>query len=57
MLKAKVIKNEGGKISLSIRELLEEENQKEEEENRSNIPEVEDIGTYLGSLLSRLKLD
>ena len=56
-VKAKVIKNEGGKISLSIRELLEEENQKEEEENRSNIPEVEEIGTSLGSLLSRLKLD
>ncbi|MCR5736038.1 MAG: S1 RNA-binding domain-containing protein [Eubacterium sp.] len=56
-VKAKVIKNEGGKISLSIRELLEEERQKEEEENRSNIPEVEEIGTSLGSLLSGLKLD
>ena len=56
-VKAKVIKNEGGKISLSIRELLEEERQKEEEENRSNIPEVEEIGTSLGSLLSGLKFD
>ena len=56
-VKAKVIKNEGGKISLSIRELLEEERQKEEEENRSNIPEVEEIGTSVGSLLSGLKLD
>lgn len=56
-VKAKVIKNEGGKISLSIRELLEEERQKEEEENRSNIPEVEEIGTSLGSLLSGFKFD
>lgn len=56
-VKAKVIKNDGGKISLSIRELLEEERLKEEEENKSNIPEVENIGTSLGSLLSGLKLD
>jgi small subunit ribosomal protein S1 len=56
-VQAKVIKNEGGKISLSIRDLLEEKRQKEEEENRSNIPEVEEIGTSLGSLLSGLKLD
>lgn len=56
-VKAKVIKNEGGKISLSIRELLEEQRIREEEEIKNNIPEVENIGTSLGSLLSGLKLD
>lgn len=56
-VKAKVIKNEGGKISLSIRELLEEQRIQEEEEIKNNIPEVENIGTSLGSLLSGLKLD
>lgn len=54
---AKVIKNEGGKISLSIRDLLEEQRLKEEEEIRSNVPEVESIGTSLGSLLSGFKFD
>lgn len=56
-VKAKVIKNEGGKISLSIRELLEEERIKEEDEILNNIPEVENIGTSLASLLSGLKID
>lgn len=56
-VKAKVIKNEGGKISLSIKELLEEQRIKEEEEIKSNIPKVENIGTSLGSLLKDLKLD
>lgn len=54
---AKVIKNEGGKISLSIRELLEEKRIKEEEEIKANIPEVEEIGTSLGSLLAGFKFD
>lgn len=57
VVQAKVIKNEGGKISLSIRELLEEQRIQEEEEIKNNIPEVENIGTSLGSLLSGLKLD
>lgn len=56
-VKAKVIKNENGKISLSIRELLEEQRIKEEDEILNNIPEVENIGTSLASLLSGLKLD
>ncbi|MBE5958982.1 MAG: S1 RNA-binding domain-containing protein [Lachnospiraceae bacterium] len=54
---AKVIKNEGGKISLSIRELMEQKRLEEEEEYKSNIPEVENIGTSLASLLSGIKLD
>lgn len=56
-VQAKVIKNQGGKISLSIKELLEEERVKEEEEIKKNIPQTESIGTSLGSLLSGLKLD
>ncbi len=56
-VKAKVIKNENGKISLSIRDLLEEERIKEEEEIKSNVQEVESIGTSLGSLLSGFKFD
>lgn len=56
-VKAKVIKNENGKITLSIRELLEETRLKEEEEIRSNAPKVENIGTSLGDLLSGFKFD
>ena len=56
-VQAKVIKNENGKISLSIKELLEEQRIKEEEEIKSNIPKVDSIGTSLGDLLSGLKLD
>ena len=56
-VKAKVIKNEGGKISLSIKDLLEEQRVQEEEEIKNNIPQVESIGTSLGSLLKGLKLD
>ena len=55
-VKAKVIKNEGAKISLSIKELQEEQRVKEEEEIKNNAPKVESIGTSLGSLLSGLKL-
>lgn len=57
MVQAKVIKNENGKISLSIRDLLEEQRKQEEEEIKNNIPEVENIGTSLESLLRGLKLD
>lgn len=56
-VKAKVIKNENGKISLSIRELLEEKRLEEEAEIRSNAPKVEEIGTSLGDLLSGFKFD
>ena len=57
IVKAKVIKNDGGKISLSIKDLLEENRIQEEEEIKNNMQEVESIGTSLGSLLSGLKLD
>lgn len=56
-IQAKVIKNENGKISLSIKELLEEKRISEEEEIKNNIPKVESIGTSLADLLSGLKLD
>ena len=55
--KAKVITKEAGKISLSIRELLEEERIKEEAEIMNHIPEVENVGTSLAGLLSGIKLD
>ena len=57
IVKAKVIKNDGGKISLSIKDLLEEKRIQEEEEIKNNMQEVESIGTSLGSLLSGFKLD
>lgn len=57
MVQAKVIKNEGGKISLSIKDLLEEQRISEEEEIKNNIPKVENIGTSLADLLSGIKLD
>ena len=41
VVQAKVIKNENGKISLSIRDLLEEQRVQEEEEIKNNIPKVE----------------
>lgn len=56
-VQAKVIKNENGKISLSIKELLEEERIKEEEEIKKHVPEVESVGTSLAGLLSGLKFD
>ena len=56
-VQAKVIKNENGKISLSMKELLEEQRLKEEEEIKNNITEVENIGTSLAGLLNGLKLD
>ena len=57
VVQAKVIKNENGKISLSIRDLLEEQRVQEEEEIKNNIGKVENIGTSLESLLKGLKLD
>lgn len=51
---AQVIKNQDGKIGLSIKK-LEEDRQKEEEE-AIQIPESEEIGTSLGDLFKNLKL-
>ena len=56
-VQARVIKNKDGKISLSIKELMEEQRAKEEEEIKQNISETESIGTSLGDLFSGLKLN
>ena len=54
-VKAKVIKNEDGKISLSMRALNEIAEEKEEEPDYE-LPESEEISTSLGSLFKNLKL-
>lgn len=51
----KVIKNQDGKIGLSIKALLEA--QVEEEEADFELPESEEIGTSLGDLFKNLKLN
>ena len=53
---AKVIKNENGKISLSMKALIEVPEEKEEEPDYE-LPESEEISTSLGSLFKNLKLD
>lgn len=50
-----VIKNQDGKIGLSMKK-LEEDRQKEEEAS-IQIPETEEIGTSLGDLFKNLKLN
>lgn len=52
---AKVIKNEDGKISLSMKALIEILEEKEEEPDYE-LPESEEISTSLGSLFKNLKL-
>lgn len=52
-VQVKVLGKKDGKISLSIKALLEEE--KEEEEVRVDIPKSEEIGTSMGDLLKKLK--
>ena len=56
-VKAKVIRMDDGKVSLSIRELLEEQRIKDEEEIMKNRPEEESFGSSLGSLLQGIKLN
>lgn len=53
---AKVIKNEDGKISLSMKALTEVKEEKEEPLD-FDLPKSEEISTSLGSLLKGLKLD
>lgn len=53
----KVIDIKDGKISLSIKALLEEAADQGSEEDEIVLPESEDIGTSLGGLLKGLKLD
>lgn len=55
-VRVKVIGKKDGKISLSIRALLDEAKKKEEEEIRVAIPKSEAIGTSLGDLLKNLQL-
>ena len=56
-VKAKVIKNEDGKISLSMKALLETTAEEKEEEPDYELPESEEISTSLGSLFKNLKLN
>lgn len=51
----KVIKNQDGKVGLSIKALLEA--QVQEEEADFEIPESEEIGTSLGDLFKNIKFD
>ena len=54
---AKIIKNEDGKISLSVRAITEAvEEAEKEEEAHIEIPKAEEISTSLGSLLKNIKL-
>ena len=50
----KVIKNQDGKIGLSMRALVEDQEQAEEE--AIEIPKSEEIGTSLGDLFKNIKL-
>ena len=51
---AKVVKNQDGKIGLSIRAL--EDDTREEEERPVKLPKAENIGTSLGDLFKNIKL-
>lgn len=53
---AKVIKNEDGKISLSMKALIEVPEEKEEEPDYE-LPKSEEISTSLGSLFKNLKIN
>ncbi len=52
----KVIEVKDGKISLSIKALLEDPNAEEVEDEEVILPESEEIGTSLGDLLKGIKL-
>ena len=54
---AKVIEIKDGKLSLSIKALLDESDEESFDASEVNIPESEDIGTSLGDLLDGLKFD
>lgn len=53
----KVIEIKDGKLSLSIKALLDESDKESFDASEVNIPESEDIGTSLGDLLDGLKFD
>ena len=52
----KVIGIKEGKISLSIKALIEKEKEEEEEAAKVEIPKAENIGTSLGDLFKNIKL-
>ena len=52
-VQVKVIGNKDGKISLSMKALLQEKEQ--EEEVQVEIPKAEEIGTSMGDLLKKFK--
>ena len=53
----KVIKNEDGKLSLSMKALMEVPEEEEEEVIDYELPEAEEATTTLGSLFKNIKLD
>jgi small subunit ribosomal protein S1 len=53
----KVIKNEDGKLSLSMKALMEAPEEEEEEVIDYELPEAEEATTTLGSLFKNIKLD
>ena len=55
-VKVKVIAIKDGKISLSIKVLIEKEKKEEEEVVKVEIPKAENIGTNLGDLFKNIKL-
>lgn len=55
-VKVKVIALKDGKLSLSMKALLEKAPEEKEENEHYDLPKSEDISTSLGSLLSKLNL-
>lgn len=55
-VKVKVIAIKDGKLSLSMKALLEKPEEEKKEEERYELPKSENISTNLGSLLKNLKL-
>lgn len=55
-VQVKVLGKKDGKISLSMKALMEDQRKKEEEEMKVELPKSEEIGTSMGDLLKNLKL-
>lgn len=55
-VKVKVIAVKDGKLSLSMKALIEKPAQEEQQEEKYEIPKSENISTSLGSLLANIKL-
>ena len=56
-VKVKVTQKKDGKLSLSMKVLLDPDVDEDEPREKIEIPKAENIGTSLGSLLSGIKLD